>query len=202
MSQVPESPSESEIESAVAQRVHVALDAKIAEYRKILYAFFLGLGLFVLLITGNYLISNQSLLVMVHDTIFGSSQDLDDALRNSVAVSYSNHFWMSDSDGVEQSIAFYAAESQTVVASIEIKHTGIGASYRVIASLDDIRIFTEREDYTDELTLNHFIEESRFERPNKVRRLIFSIDDEGESTEDRVLVRVLINVRGLEEEGQ
>lgn len=192
-----------DLEAAVRQRVEAALEARIVQYRKIVYAFLAGFGLLGLILISNRIISEQSLLVMLHDQIFGFEQSLTRAMGGSVNFSYSNEFWLDPTEPVHY-LAFYANQAQTVTALIDVKHSGAGKQAPVTMRLDESAntIWAGSDDlHYRRLDLTAEIRKPAQLSPgaDNVHFLTFSMDGaHSAGVDDRVFVRVMINVLGLE----
>ena len=187
------------------EHLEAGLKAKFVEYRKLTYAFLGGLGLLIVLLIGSGLISQQSLLVLLHNQIFGFKKNLDLALRNSASVSYYQQFALgTQEDAVEYwNIGFYADKKQRVRLVLDIQHSATGRLHEVTIKLDEVDepIWQGKKDWNFgriELTEKLRSDEQISERPENMHFLIFSIDGEGGKTKDRVTVGVLINVLGWE----
>ncbi len=188
------------IDETVTRRVDAAIAERARQTRKVVQAFLLGLGILVVFLIANGLLSRRSLLVLLHDQIFGYESSVSDMLDRRLSVAYSNHFWLTISDP-KQSISFYAHPSQHVEARIGITHQGATDRHNVRVFLDesDDALYDDSEDRGYyHLDLDDAIRAHRHqgERPENVHELIFEIDETG--TENSVFLRCLITVRGLE----
>jgi hypothetical protein len=191
------------LEAVVQQRVEAALDARIVQYRKIVCAFLAGFGLVAVFLISNRIISQESLLVMLHDQIFGFEHSLTREMGGSVNFSYSNEFLLQPTEPVHY-LAFYASQAQIVKALIDIKHSGAGEQIPVTIRLnesanpiwagsDDLQF--RRLDLTAEIRKPAQLSPGA----DNVHYLTFSIDSARTAeVADRVFVRVMINVLGLE----
>jgi hypothetical protein len=195
------------LETVVREQVDSALKAKLGEYRRLAYAFLIGLGLLVAFLTGNRLMSERSLLVVLHDQIFGIEERFEkkvhQTIDNTVAFSYSNHFWLQFPNESTQHIAFYANPKQRVIALVEIKHKGTGTPHRVAIRLNrrSTPIWSETDDLDFErLDLSEQIREPTLfsAGATNVHLLRFALEDPDAGAQERVFVRVLLNVVGLE----
>ncbi|NIM51297.1 MAG: hypothetical protein GTO22_18940 [Gemmatimonadales bacterium] len=203
----PANPLPPELEAAIAKRAEAAVEAKLASYRKAAKWYLLGLGSLVIFLLAFGLISKQSLLRLGHDWVFGFEKSLDQVLHERVAVSYSNGFWLGTLEGdlPAQSVVFYAADGQEVMAIVEIQHQGTGELLEVAISLEGESdpIYTTAQDErslpvkVSEWMTAHSHEHFVQSRPENVHVLVFSVPDAVE-TQDRVFVRSLITVSGLE----
>ncbi len=184
-------------------QVEEIVNAKIGEYKRIIRAFLLGFGiLFVVLIT-NRLISQHSLLVYLHDEMFGSERYLGSAINKSVALSYSNEFAL-DSNTPYEYLSFYANDPQTVIALIEVKHHGASSPNEVLVRLDQIPDPVWRG--SQDLDFNKLDLTDQVRKPavmsspaDHVHNLTFQISRSNPKSDDHVHVRVLVNVIGLEQ---
>jgi hypothetical protein len=196
------------LEEMVESRVEAALNSKINEYKKIARAFLAGLGLLTALVVGHGLLSGRSLLVMLHDEVFGFEGSLAKAMSNHVAVSYNNQFVLGSQANSEsaQAIAFFAKNPQRVQAFIQVSHFGTGDRRSVSIWLDDDRNNPMTSDTKDfefaEIDLTEAIRDHqhRLGRPKNFHFLNFDIDESLVESDDRAFVHVLINVLGREED--
>ncbi len=188
------------LEAVVQRQVKAAVEAKIVEYWKIIRAFLLGLGLLVALLVANRLLSPESLLVMLHDQIFGFDKHLTRVMSRNVNFSYSNQFWLQAKDQT-QYMAFYANKTQKVSALIEIKHTGVGEPRTVSIRLDDSPLWEGTDSIENRLwDLTDLIKKpAQLALGENIHMLTFRADNRAEHAGDRVFVRVLTNIIGLEE---
>lgn len=189
--------------STLQELVRAEISSKLAEYRRILYAFLAGFGLLVTFLVANRLMSEYSLIVAVHDQIFGFRQNLVQAMGSTVAFSYSTQFQLELPQPRRQFINFYSDKSQEVVALVDIKHSGSGAQNRVAIRLNqnkdalwsgDDDITFQRYDLTEDIRKPAVFAPGAY----NVHTLTFAIEPESTNKQDRVVVRVLINVIGLE----
>jgi len=186
--------------------IEAMLEEKLRGYRKTAYAFLLGFGgLFVFLIA-NQLLSTKSLLVFLHDQMFGSDRYLGEVIDSSVALSYSEQFLLTAADGVRY-VSFYANEPQRVVLLTDIKHSGTGARNKVIIRLDHLEkpIFHEATDLNFEkvdLTESVRAPAQFASSAEHVHTLTFQLDPEQINAGDVANIRILANVVGLEKKPQ
>jgi hypothetical protein len=189
------------VEGLIRERVEAVFAAKLAEYKRVGYAFLLGLGLVFSVLIGDGLLSKHSLLVFLHDEVFGGfEKNLASAMARSVNFSYSNQFWL-DKTTSTQFVTFYADKAQNVNALIEIKHSGGGQTRKVTIKLDN----NEKEkiwDSDQDLDLKPIDLTSLVRGPcnfcdaPNVHHLTFSLD--GSAAGDIVSFKVLLNVLGME----
>lgn len=188
------------LEVVLQREVKAAVEAKIAEYWKIVRAFLLGLGLLVALLVANRLLSPESLLVLLHDQIFGFEKHLTRVMGKSVNFSYSNQFWLDPREPA-QFMTFYANKTQRAWARIEIKHMGVGEASTVSIRLDDSPLWEGTDTFDDRLEdLTEQIQKpAHLARGENIHVLMFRVDNRPEHARDRVFVRVLTNIIGLEQ---
>lgn len=197
----PDLSQPAEVRRYIGETVGAQVEAKLRYYRRILYAFLGGLGLIVAVLVGTGLVSERSLIEIVHDQIFGFERSLDDALSGSVAVSYNNQFWLGTAPGDDQvqSITFYADTTQEVEALVDISHVGTGRPLEVTITLDEApaSIWSKATDLHERLDITKAMRghDHLIARDVNVHRLTFGVQ-EGAPTEDRVFVSALVNVRG------
>ena len=194
-----------ELESVIERKVGEAFKKRLSELQGKVRWFLYGLGLLVIVLIANGLMSRHSLIALIHDQVFGFEETLDEAMREHVAVSYNNHFWLGVKEGFDQiqSISFYASKAQTVEAMVHILHSGTGRLLKINIRLDDTTepIWDGTNDLAyARLSLSESIRNTlhQMDRPQNVHELRFEIEDVGERTNDRVFVRSLINVYGRE----
>lgn len=186
--------SRSEVESII--------DEKLRVYRRIAYAFLLGFTGLIIVLVANQLVSRQSLLVFIHDQLFGSERSLREAIDKSVALSYSEQFTLGTDDPV-QYVSFYANETQKVIALVDVKHYGTGNRNKVLIKLDQMdELLYDKVDDLDfqkvDLTervrkIGHFTSGAEH-----VHTLTFQLDPETRNPKDHTNIRLLANVVGLE----
>ncbi len=208
--------SSSDNREVIAAEVRAEVDRRLEKYRNWARGFVVGLGLLIILLIGQGLISKESFLRWAHDQVFGFDSRLRQALSKNVAVSYSGYFVLGHEEGLESSriIGFYADESQEVDLYLDLTRDGTGPSKEVYIKLDDIRepIYTTTKEAVLKESLNKYLEISRkadvsldvpvrqFGRPSNVHFLEIGAQDTlGESTE-RIVVQILVNVNGTGKE--
>lgn len=186
-------------EAVIQRRVKDAVEAKVGEYRKIIRAFLLGFGLLIVFLAANRLLSTESLIVLLHDQVFGFDSQLRQAMSKTVNFSYSNQFWLDTKDPV-QFMPFYANKTQRAVSLIEIKHMGTGEPASVSIHLDDTSIWEGIDSFDSRLEdLTERIQKpAHLARGENVHILMFRVDGRPEHVGDKVFVRVLTNIIGLE----
>jgi hypothetical protein len=186
--------------------VEAILEEKIKGYRRIVYAFLLGLGGLFLFLVANQLLSKRSLLVFLHDQLFGSDRYLGEVIDSSVALSYSEQFSLAPAEGVRY-ISFYASDTQKVILLTDVKHYGPGARSKVIIRLDHLEkpIFDEASDLNFEkvdLTESVRSRAQFASGAEHVHTLTFQLDPEQLNPQDVANIRILANVIGLEKKAQ
>ena len=102
------------VESAVRRQVESVLAAKLAEYKRVVPAFLLGSGLLFTILIANRLISQNSLLVYLHDEIFGSERNLGSGINLRVALSYSNQFALTTKGAADRAADAGAPERRVL----------------------------------------------------------------------------------------
>ncbi len=198
-------PSPLPVEAVVRSQVESLLAAKLAEYKRIAWAFLTGFGLIFAILTANRLISENSLLVYLHDELFGTERGLGPAINHSVALSYSNQFVLKPATTPVQFLTFYANETQTVTALIEIKHHGNSTPNRIIIRLD--RLSEPIWNGTDDMDFSRRDLTMKIRQPAEfspaaehMHNLTFQFDPAApENDQDETHVQVIVNVIGLEE---
>ena len=185
--------------------VEKIIDARINEYKRIAKAFLLGFSLLIIFLIANRLVSQNSLLVFLHDQIFGSERYLAGAINKSVALSYSNRFEL-DSNTPIQYLGFYANPTQTVIGLIDIKHTGADSPNAVLVKLDgENQIWSGVQDLNfSKIDLTKMVREpaQMSSTIENVHTLSFQISRSNLSSDDHVYIRALINVIGLESKSE
>jgi hypothetical protein len=198
--------SDPQVEGLVAEMVDAAVKKKVAEYKRVSLAFLAGVGVLFTVLIGSGLVSERSLILRLHDEIFGFESNLDRALSSNVAVSYSNEYWIGTHEDLAryQSVRFYADTTQRVQALIDIVHSGTGRKQIVAITVDTKRIWYDSADTTKVFDLTHdlLFERDISDRRDPVHQLTFAIVEGQGETGDRVLVRSLINVLGREKAGR
>jgi hypothetical protein len=182
--------------------VETILEEKLKGYRRVAYAFLLGLGGLFVLLAANQLLSKRSLLVYLHDELFGSDRSLAGVIDSSVALSYSEQFSLTPTDSIRY-VSFYASETQKVLLLTEIKHYGPGEPNRVIIRLDHLEkpIFHEAGDLNfEKYDLTELVKgPAQFASgAEHVHTLTFQLDPELINQRDVANIRILANVVGLE----
>jgi hypothetical protein len=205
-------PQAENLQQLVENKVNEALDRKVADFRGKLRWFLLGLGLLIILLIANGLMSERAIITLLHDQVFGIENDfegsLGKALEERISVSYNNHFWLGTASDLDraQYISFYAGESQLVEANVEILHHGSGRPLEVAMRLGDQEILSGSQDYTlNRIDLSDYLDaHSHHGLPGNVHKLRFELvrEDVGEPTDDRVFVGCLINVIGMERKAE
>jgi hypothetical protein len=191
------------IENVVRSQVENVVTAKFNEYKRIAWAFLLGFGCLFTFLIANRLISENSLLVYVHDQLFGTERGIDAAVNLSVALSYSNQFVLNRTTPV-QYLTFYANDLQTVVALVDVKHHGKDTPSKVIVRFDrmadPIWSGTDEMDFS-KLDLTPDIRKpAEFSPGEHLHNLTFELDPAApRNTDDEIHIRILINVIGLEQ---
>jgi hypothetical protein len=194
-------------EESIKKMVDEAIAGKIKEYRKIVIAFLSGVGILFIFLIVNGLVSQEALIVKLHDAVFGVDveKDIQEYLLQEVAVSYNNQFWLGTDGNTSSSnqIFFYATERQDVNAIVSLQHIGSGEMHEVFVKLDGLpaSIYEGSDDINFQLfPLGSRLEEARaqfFPTANKnVHFLVFGIKSRDIVTDDKILVQVLINVNG------
>ena len=203
----PTSPSP--IRPNIDEKVKIAVKKELKEYHKILYAFLLGVGLFVTISVVTGVISERSLVGLLHDYIFSFDENLNRALSHNVAVGYNNQFWLGTHSDLERTanVPFYYAhgQGQEAVLLLDIEHFGIGREHRVFVMLDqDPNPYWENKGdiHYHRLDLTRLMDSRGHATggTENIHILTFDIDEEGEPTQDKVLIRALVNVFGREQE--
>lgn len=194
-------------EESIKKIVDDAITGKIKEYRKIVIAFLSGVGILFIFLIVNGLVSKEALIVKLHDAIFGIDveEKIQEYLLQEVAVSYNNQFWLGTDGNTNSSnqIFFYATEKQDVDAIVSLQHIGSGEMHEVFIKLDGLpaSIYEGTDDINFQLfPLGSRLKEARtqfFPTADKnVHFLVFGIKTREITTDDRILVQVLINVHG------
>lgn len=186
----------------IQQLVDDAVKRKVAEYRRLLYAFLAGFALLLTGLLGDHWWNDGELLQAIRARAVAFEVHISRMLGKTVAFSYTNQYWLDNVTG-QQSLAFYATRSQSVVAFIEVLHSGSGEKLPVSVLLDrrGTRLSRTEEDlHWEKLDLTKAIqaegEEGDAGRDN-VHYLVFVAEHKRQS-QDRVFVRVLLNIVGLE----
>ena len=186
-----------------------------------------GLLSLAALLVGSGLIAQRSLIVLLHDTAFGiettvrrALEDhlaaefepaLNEALQDNLAVSYNNSFWLGTErdDSKQESVAFVAKGAQQVEVRFSILHHAIGTErVAVKVTLNEtitVRDWTtaDTQYYHVDLTTPIADQVNLQERPPDVHEITFALrDTSGEQPSNRVHVRCLISVVGLDEGGE
>jgi hypothetical protein len=182
--------------------VEKIIDARISEFKKIAKAFLLGFSLLIIILVANRFVSQNSLLVFLHDQIFGTERYLAGAINKSVALSYSSEFMLTSAAQVQYA-SFYANPTQTVIGLIEVKHSGPSEPSEVLVRLDQFPdpVWRGTEDLDfNKIDLTKMVREpARMSSPaENVHNLTFQLKGSNESPGDSVHVRILINIIGLE----
>ena len=196
-----------DVRKQIDESVKHAVERKVAEYKRLAQAFSLGLGALIGFLIAQNFISSESLLVFIHDQLFGFEASLDRAMAKNIAVSYNNQFVLGDHPDLEttQSIAFFAKSPQRVEAWVRLTHFGVGEQRNVTIWLDDARddpiLSNDRDLEFSPTELTNILDDRRHHlgRPTHVHFLNFDVAEDIE-TDDKVFVHVLINVLGRENE--
>ncbi len=203
-----QTPTDPSLENAIERKVDQALKTRFAEYRKLTRAFLAGFGLLAAVLLGAGLITQQNLIRIIHAFVFEFEENLDRALAENVAVSYSNSFWLStQGDGSRQhQVAFYADSAQEIRAFVEISHQGGDEPLEVIIQVpgasDPVwRKAEDRKQSEPALVLTKWIKEALDQDAEErhFHLLVFNLGETGEESNDLVFVRTLITVSGREQ---
>jgi hypothetical protein len=196
-------PTEQPISKDEIQRlVDEAIRSKIVEYRRLLYAFLAGLGLLLTVLLGDHWWNDGELLDALRVRALAFELHLSRMLGKTVAFSYANEYWL-DNNTAQESLAFYADRSQSVRVLLQVLHQGAGARVPVTIKLDqravalwhgDEDLQWSTIDLTDKLKATGDVSAAG---PVNVHYLVFTADHSPRN-QDRVFVRVLLNVVGLE----
>jgi len=195
---LPSSPEA--LEKLIAGKVTEGIDARVASIKRAAKWWLSGFGCLVAILIGTGLVRQENVFRSIHDSVFGFETSLNRSLERNIAVSYSHGFWLGlDPDVPQETLSFYADESQKVVAIIKIQHEGSGERHDVdirLASSSE-SLFRSSEDKEFRLNLTKSLKEIPVDEAVKGTHLLaFSIADTGEVDEDRVFVRCLILVSG------
>ena len=190
----------------IRQEVTAAVDAKIAEYRRLATAFLSGLFIFVVLLFGDHFWLNDKVLNFVREELIPFGPQLNKFLGNSVAFSYTNEYWIQAPAFEQEQLAFFARKPQSVKALIQVLHRGSGERLPVSIGLDQMPLLPSGNttedllwdtiDLTTKLWTSSVLTPAA---PADVHYLVFRVDKHDLQTDDRVFIRVLVNVIGLED---
>jgi hypothetical protein len=195
--------AEPPVSKAEIQRlVDDAIRSKIVEFRRLLYAFLAGLGVLLTVLLGDHWWNDGQLLDALRARALAFDLQLSRVLGKTVAFSYANEYWL-DNNTAQESLAFYANRAQSVVVLIQVLHQGAGSRVPVTIKLDQrpAALWQSAEDLqwstidlTDKLKATGDVSAAG---PANVHYLVFAADHSPRN-QDRVFVRVLMNVVGLE----
>ena len=188
----------------VKKYVEAAIDQKVAELKKIIYAFAAGVAFVLSLPILDHLVNRDKIFDSIRDQIIQIEPRLARILGPPrVALSYTNQYWL-DAHTSQQQFAFYATKGQQVKAYIEILHFGPDPERADVSMTLDDRLeplwhgpqdLTWKEvDLTDELNKKGVISAAG---PANVRFLVFRATY-GTKTTDRAYVKVILNVIGFD----
>lgn len=204
----PGAPLDPALSTKIQKHVDNAVDAKIAGYLKYVKGFLAGLAVLVTFLLAGGFITKRHLFRGVHEYMFPVDATLDRALAGNVAVSYSNSFWLSTQtdDAPVHQIPFFADSAQDVKAFLEVFHQATGARLKVTVQLagasgliwsDTLNRSSDKPLLISKSLRQHFHDDFE-DRSDNIHLLVFTVNDGGEDTQDRVFVRSLITVSGRE----
>jgi hypothetical protein len=182
------------------EQVEAILEEKLKSYRTVVYAFSLGLTCLIIVLVANQLVAKRSLLVYLHDQLFGSDRMLSEIIDRSVALSYTDQFAVRAQDKPHY-LYFYASKRQKVVLLLDAQHTGTEHENKLLVTLDQI----DPPLFDIALPQNFTKTEITTSRPAKgapsaenVHYLSFQVDQRDVNPNDLIFVHVVANVYGLE----
>jgi hypothetical protein len=190
--------------NALKKFVEAAIDQKVAEYKRIAYAFIAGVVFVLSLPLLDHLLNGDKIIASIKDQVIQIEPKLARILGPPrVALSYSNQYLLNAKTS-QQQFAFYATKGQQVKAYVQILHFGPDPQPADVSISLDERVeplwhgrqdLTWKEvDLTDELNKKGVISAAG---PANVRFLVFRATY-GTTTTDSSLVSVILNVIGFD----
>lgn len=184
------------------EQVEAVVEGKLKSYRTVVYAFALGLTCLIILLVANQLIAKRSLLVYLHDQLFGSDRSLSRVIDRSVALSYTDQFALRPNDKPHY-LYFYASKRQRVVLLLDAQHTGTEHENKLLVTLDQIDpplfdIALSQNFTRTEITDRTSSPAKGAPSAENVHYLSFQIDQKDVNPNDQIFVHVVANVYGLE----